>query len=93
MCDTNKKEKACGCKTSGDNKEKVCFHHLLKPLWPLLPEHLRDILHSLDMQKIAVLTELKEWADGKNQPELAHACALKIEKINKRLVTQEADRD
>ncbi len=72
-------------------ENKKCFHHLLETVWPLMPDHLHDILHSLDMQKLAVLREVKEWADAHDQKDLALACEMKIEKIENRIHLQEGD--
>ncbi len=74
-------EKDCGCMADG----KVHLHHLIHPVWSKLPGNVKDMLRSLDTQKVAVLKELKAWADKNGQDELADGCEKKIAKINKRL--------
>ncbi len=69
----------CDCSSEG----KKNFHQLLEETWELMPDHLHDILHSLSVQKSAVLHELKEWADTHEQPELSEVCKAKISKIEK----------
>ena len=85
------KDKNMGC-SSGQDKccadGKVHLHHLIHPIWDDLPETLKDMLHSLDAQKVAVLKELKIWAQDNDQTELEEACEKKIEKINKRLAEE-----
>ncbi len=75
-------EPECGCNEADG---KVHLHHLIHPIFNKMPEHLQDMLRGLDKQKIAVLAEVKAWADKNNQDELAEACEKKIAKINKRL--------
>ena len=78
----------CGCSTEKNGccaDGKVHLHHLIHPIWDDLPENIKDMLHSLDTQKVAVLKELKEWAHENDQKELAMGCEKKIAKINKRL--------
>ncbi len=76
-------------KTSCGEKEKCHFHYVLEQVWPLMPDHLHDILHSLDMQKLAVLREVKEWSDNHNEDELSKICQMKIEKLEERLQKEE----
>lgn len=89
-------QEKCGCNPcdcASEEKGKAHFHHALKPVWPLMPDHLHDILHSLDVQKLAVLREVKEWSDAHNQAELSKACDMKIAKIEKRIQDEEQDMD
>ena len=73
----------CECK-----EEKVCLHHLVHSMWDKLPENLKDMMHSLDKQKLAVLKELKTWADKNKHDELADACEKKMTKVHKRLTEE-----
>ena len=66
-------------------EEKVHLHHLVHSMWDELPESLKDMMHSLDTQKLAVLKELKMWADKNKHDELADACEKKMEKVKRRL--------
>ncbi|MBO5997935.1 MAG: hypothetical protein J6P93_05360 [Alphaproteobacteria bacterium] len=75
-------EENCGC------TEKVHLHCLVHSLWDKLPESLKDMIHSLDKQKLAVLKELKTWADKNKHDELANACDKKMAKVHKRLTEE-----
>ncbi len=80
----------CGCHHEAHEGHEGCMgkvhlRHLLMPLMNELPEDIKDMLHSLDTQKLAVLKELKTWADENGHDELAEGCEKKIAKITKRL--------
>ena len=84
----------CGCSKDtncGVTEGKVCLHHMVHSLWDKLPENLKDMMHSLDKQKLAVLKELKSWADKNKHDELADACEKKMEKVHKRLTEENED--
>ena len=90
MCD----KKNCGC-TKEDNcgcgEGKVHLHHIVHSMWDKLPENLKDMMRSLDTQKLAVLKELKTWADKNEHDELADACEKKMEKVHKRLKEEDGE--
>ena len=79
------KDNNCGC------EGKVHLHHIVHSLWDKLPENLKDMMHSLDKQKLAVLKELKTWADKNKHDELADACEKKMAKVHKRLEEENED--
>ena len=81
----------CGCdnKCGCDGEKKMHLKHLIEPVYDSLPDRIKEMMHSLDKQKLAVLKELKSWAENNKQEEICKACDCKIEKINKRLSEQE----
>ena len=90
MCDKKncscEKEDNCGC-----GEGKCHLHHMVHSMWDELPENLKDMMHSLDTQKLAVLKELKTWADKNKHNELADACEKKMEKVHKRLKEEDGE--
>ena len=81
--------KTCGCHSDtscGGNMEggcgKVHLRTLVDPMYDSLPDNIKEMIHSLDQQKLAVLTELKKWAEKNKHHEIVEACDHKMEKIN-----------
>ena len=77
----------CGCNKGCDSSEekKVHLKQLIEPIYDNLPDRIKEMMHSLDKQKLAVLKELKSWAEDNQEEEIIKACDCKIEKINNRL--------
>ena len=75
----------CGCKEGNSCEQKVCLKHLLEPVYDTLPDNIKEMMHSLDKQKLAVMTELKGWADKNGHQDISDLCQHKIDKVNKRL--------
>lgn len=74
----------CGCEGSM-GEHKAHFHHILEPMWDKLPDDLKEKLRSLDIQKVAVMKDVKAWADKNSESALSEACEKKMTKIQKRL--------
>ena len=86
------KENNCGCKGKEEcsaHEQKVCLRSLFEPDYDSLPDRVKEMMHSLDKQKLAVLNELKSWATDNKQEEIVKACDCKIEKINQRLSAED----
>ena len=77
---TNKEDCGCGC---GENK--VHLRHLIEPVWDTIPDSLKEMMYSLDKQKLAVVQELHTWAKQNKHHDIMEACEHKIEKIRKRI--------
>ena len=74
----------CGCNKgcNSSDEKKMCLRHLIEPVYDNLPDRIKEMMHSLDKQKLAVVNELKSWAKDNQQEEIVKACDHKIEKIN-----------
>ena len=76
----------CTCKDECScGEKKVHLRQLIEPVWDTVPDNLKEMMHSLDKQKLAVLKELQSWAKKNKHHEIIDACEYKIEKINNRL--------
>lgn len=90
MCDMNKNQSGCtDCGCEGSEK-KAHFHHALEPVWSKMPDELKDEVRGLDKQKLAVMEDVKKWADKNNEEALSEACEKKIVKVQKRLDSYES---
>ncbi len=80
----NEKEADCSRCDCGEH-QKEHFHHILKQAWDSLPDELKNEIRGLDQQKLAVMKDVKKWADQNNQKELSEVCENKSIKIQQRL--------
>ena len=77
-------QKDCSCGEHG----KVHLRCLIDPLYNTLPDNLKEMIHSLDQQTLAVLAEMKKWAQQNGHHEIAQACDHKTEKIHNHMTAQ-----
>ena len=83
MTNKNDCEKSsCGCP---EGEQKIRLHVELMNVWDKLPDNIKEMVHSLATQKVAVLKEIKTWADANKDKNLSAVCERKIEKTNHKL--------
>ena len=78
---TENKQCDCGC----ENKDKPHMHCEMMKIWDDIPDNIKDMVHSLLTQKMAVLKEVHKWAKETKHTELAEICERKIEKTTKKI--------
>jgi len=73
---------SCGCP---EGEQKLRMHAELMAVWDKLPDNIKDMVHSLATQKVAVLKEIKTWAHANKHKDLVAICERKIQKTERKL--------